>query len=120
MLAPLPWFGVDEDTGELHAKRVSEKWTLTIDGAKRMASGETASSATWTSVVHAGTDASASSMPEGSSSESGTKSSQLMTLGVSGVTYRIRAAITTSTGQLIYGEGLLLVSDKERSDGAVR
>ena len=119
-LASLPWFGVDEDTGELHAKRVDEKWTLVVDAAKRMATSETASSAVLESTVHAGTDAAASSMPDGSSSESGTKSSQLITLGVSGVTYKIRAAITSSTGQLIYAEGLLLVSDKERSDGAVR
>ena len=119
-LAPLPWFGVDGETGDLHAKRVAEKWTLTFDAVKRMGSGETASSAVWTSTVQAGEDAAASSMIDGASTESGTKSSQLVSLGVDGVTYMIRAAITSSTGQVINGEALLFVSEKVRSDGSVR
>lgn len=108
-----------DDNGHLQPKRTSEQKVLTFDFARRMASGESIESASWTCTVHAGTDASASSMVSGSATNSGTKSSQKIISGVDGVTYLIRCALTTSQ-QTLYGEALLYVSDTVRSGGTVR
>ena len=117
-LAALPWFGLDETSGELYAKRTDEEWSLSFDFAARMGTSETATSAVWTCAVHAGTDADTSDMISGGSTESGTTSAQLVVDGVDGVTYLIRCTLTTSA-QVLIGEALLYVSDQVRSDGRV-
>lgn len=118
LLATLPRFGLDDDE-RLHAKRVDEEWVLGFDFAPRMSSGETLDAATWTSAVHAGADADAADMIDGSSTESGTTSAQKVVAGVDGVTYLIKCVATTSA-QVLIGEALLFVSDQVRSDGTVR
>jgi len=113
-----PWFGMDDD-GFLHVKRVDENWALTFDFAKRMASDETVNSATWVCSVQSGVDASASSMISGSTTNSGTKSTQLVIDGVDGVTYVLVCTLTTSA-QVLHGVGLMMVSNKVRGDGTIR
>lgn len=117
--APVQWFGIDK-AEKLHAKQVGEDWVLTFDFKKRLGSSETISGATWTCVVHAGTDADAANMISGAATTSGTKSSQKVIDGVDGVTYLVTCQLTTSTGQLLYARGLLYVSNQVRSDGAFR
>lgn len=93
------------------SKRVGETITLTFNFSRLLGTGETINSATWSIEVVDGVDASPSSMISGSESISGSKVSQLVTGGVHDVVYRMVCAVTTSTGQIIHGTGLLKVDN---------
>ena len=113
IFAGVTYFGVD-DTGKVHPKRIDEDWNVVFDFTKRLASGETLSSATWTATVHAGTDASPNDIISGAASQSGALSTQKVIDGLEGVTYLLQCEATTSAPQVLHGIGLLKVSDEVR------
>jgi hypothetical protein len=80
-------------------KFVSDTVNYTFDFTSRLAVGETISSATVTSVVYTGVDASPSAIISGSAAISGGLVTQLITAGVAGVIYELRCAAVTSLGQ---------------------
>ena len=69
--------------------------------------GETITGAAVTVTVSVGTDGVPSAMLSGSASISGTQVSQMITGGITGNTYHLECAITTSLGQELVTCGLL-------------
>lgn len=94
-------------------KRAGETEVFTVDFSALLATGETITSAAWSISVVSGSDPSAASMIDGSASISGSKVSQLITGGVSDVTYAPICTANTSLGQVLIlpdpGRGFLQV-----------
>lgn len=88
-------------TQKFDAKYVEETIILTVDFAKELATGETIIAAEWDVSVVSGTDATPNAMKSGAVSIAGTKVSQTIFGGISGVTYRQKAKATTSAGQIL-------------------
>lgn len=89
---------------------VGDKITRSIDfGSKRLASGETILSVTWTVTLLSGTDSTPASRISGTSTISSNNIvSQLFDFtdsSLSGNLYRLNCAATTSTGQIINAYG---------------
>ncbi len=82
-------------------KFVEETVILTFDFAKLLATGETILIAEWDVAVAAGADPTPNNTKSGVASITGSKISQKITAGVSGVTYTHEAKATTSLGQVL-------------------
>lgn len=93
----------------LPAKRVADQENVPFDFTSNLGEGETLSSATVTSTVYSGTDASPSSMISGSASVSGGIATQLIIGGVEGVVYEIVCTALTTNGQTLVLPGFLAV-----------
>ena len=95
-------------------KRAAEVEVFTVDFANLMASGETILTAVWTNAVQAGRDPQAAAMLIGTATIAGSTVSQLIRLGVAGVTYTPICTVHTSIGQVLVlpdpGAGLLTVT----------
>ena len=94
------------------SKRDGETVAYGFDFQKVLATGETISTATFSSELVEGTDPSPGTMISGSATISGTKVTQLITGGVDDAIYRIVCEITTSLSQTIHGTGLLQVQNE--------
>lgn len=90
-------------------KYAGETKTITFDFTGDLASGETISTKTCTSTVYSGTDASPSSLINGSASSSGAVVSQSITAGTVGVIYLVKCTIVTSASQTLIKETLIAV-----------
>lgn len=86
---------------ELQGKLLGETVLETFDFTSRLAVAETISTAAVTASVYSGTDASPSSIINGSAAISGQAVTQSITAGVLGVTYELLCTITTSLGQTL-------------------
>ena len=89
---------------------------LAFDFQNLLASGVTLSTASdWVATVKSGTDATPSDIVSGSASISGTKSIQTIdaTAGEEGVTYWLRAVVTTSDSQTLSLIGTLTIDSAE-------
>ena len=82
-----------------------------FDFAQRLAAGETIQTATFTVVVLSGTDASPSSVLQGSPIIDGSIAKHMIKSGVASVVYRITAKITTSLGQTMVEAGNISVTE---------
>lgn len=82
-----------------------------FDFVKALSTGETITSASWAVTVLSGTDAAASTMASGPVTIAGSKVSQLIINGVSGVRYLIECIATTSLTQRIPAYASLYVTD---------
>lgn len=82
-----------------------------FDFARELASGEIITSASWTVSTLAGVDASASSMQSGQPAIAGTRVSQLIANGASGVRYLVECIAVTNFGQQIPAYASLYVTD---------
>ena len=90
-------------------KDPSETYPVAFDFSAVVPSTETISSSTWTATVVSGNDASPSAILYGSPVITGTTVKQVVTGGYSGVTYSLKASITTSGGSTYLGVALLPV-----------
>ena len=90
-------------------KDPSETYPVAFDFSAVVPTGETISSSTWTATVVSGNDSSPSSLLYGSPVISGGTVKQTVTGGNSGVTYSLKASITTSGGSTFLGVALLPV-----------
>lgn len=98
----------------LEGKTVGESALTPFDFLSRLASGETISTASVTATVYSGTDASPSSIINGSATISGSKAIQMVVGGVLGVTYLLKCTVTTSLGQTRQLMGfLVIIPDQE-------
>lgn len=93
----------------LEVKPSAETRKQVFDFISALAVGETISTASTAAVVYSGTDASPSSIISGAASISGTKVTQTLTAGTSGVTYLVTCTITTSLSQTLTLQGYLTV-----------
>lgn len=91
------------------SKRAAAYEKYTVDFASRLPIGATISSASVAATVYSGTDAAASNIVSGSASISGTRVTQLIIGGVSGVIYELTFTANTSDGQVLKVEGYLAV-----------
>lgn len=105
--------GADRPTPSFSRKRVDEDLKLTFDFANDLGSSETISTAAVTASVWSGTDGSPSAIVSGAAAISGTRVTQLIVDGVTGVTYLLQYAITTDQAQKIHGMAFLEVSNTE-------
>jgi hypothetical protein len=89
------------------AKRVGEAEAFTADFAggqfPRLGTGETITpgTAVWSCAAVIGVDANAQAMVSGGSTITGAKVTQMITGGVSGVTYQLTCTVQTSAGQAL-------------------
>jgi hypothetical protein len=90
-------------------KYSSEIRNLTFDFTSLLGIGETISTQVVTCAVFSGTDASPSSLINGSATKSGAVVTQSVTGGVVGVAYNLTCTITTSASQTLQMQGLLVV-----------
>ena len=93
----------------LPQKSSTETSNVAFDFSSFLRSTDTISSAVCTCTVFSGTDASPSSVISGSASISGFVVSQLITGGVSGVTYNLTCTATCSTGVISVLQGFLSI-----------
>lgn len=92
----MPYIGSDfspADTAEIK--------DYSMDLAPALAAGETLSGSTWSIDVVGGVDASASSRLIGSANITGTITTQRIGGLVAGTEYKLTAAVTTSTGEVL-------------------
>jgi hypothetical protein len=95
-------------------KRTTETWKCPFNFISRLAVGETISAATFTIEVHSGVDPNPSVMLVGGGSSptiDGPTVVNLIQGGVDGVTYCVRAQVTTSQGGVWDGVATLEVDD---------
>lgn len=90
-------------------KYSGETKSLSVDFTSDLAASETISTKTCTASVYSGTDASPSSIINGSASSSGAVVTQSITAGTVGVIYLLLWTITTSASQTLVKESLLAV-----------
>ncbi len=93
----------------LQGKLLAERKTYTFDFTSQLAAGETISTAVTTAATYSGTDASPSSIINGSATISGQKVTQSVQDGTLGVTYLLTCTITTSAGQTLLLEAFLTI-----------
>ena len=86
-----------------------ESITVSIDFANLLATGETISSASFTSAVSTGQDTNPSAMISGSTTVTGTICMQRVIGGLAGVSYIISAVALTNLGNTYVGSGLMPV-----------
>lgn len=98
-------------TPSFSPKRTGERKKYSFNFVNELAVGETISNATFTALVHDGTDGSPGSIISGGATILGSVCTQLIINGVEGVTYLIQCEINTSNGQRLHGTALLLVTD---------
>ena len=91
------------------AKLSTETHLLTFDFSNDLPAGVTISTQVVTAAVYSGVDASPSSIISGSASDSSQTVTQLVTGGVSGTTYLLTCAITTSDSQAHAKQGFLSI-----------
>lgn len=96
----------------LPSKYAGETAKYDFDFASLLASGETISTQVCTATVYSGTDASPSSVINGSATASGTVVTQSLTAGTLGVIYEITCTITTSASQTLALTGYLSIVPK--------
>lgn len=94
----------------LSGKVSSETINQAFDFTSRLGVAETISTKVVTATVYSGTDASPSAIISGSPTSSGAVVTQALTGGVTGVTYLVVCAITTSAGQALRLSGYLVVT----------
>jgi hypothetical protein len=95
-------------------KRTTEVWKCPFNFVRRLAPGETISAATFTIEVHSGVDPNPSVMLVGGGASptiDGPIVVNLVQGGVDGVTYCLRARVTTSQGSVWEGVATLEVDD---------
>ena len=97
--------------GTFDPKDPSASDVFALDFADDMATGETLSTATFAIAVLDGTDADVADMLSGAASVVGTEARQRIIAGVAGVTYDVRAVVTTSAGNTKVGCATLVVQD---------
>jgi hypothetical protein len=90
-------------------KLPGEGLDLTLDYSQLLQSGETISTCPWTCEVYEGVDANPGAMVSGASGISGSKVTQHVVGGLSGVTYLFTAMATTNQGRILAGQGILAV-----------
>ena len=93
----------------LGGKPANETRKETFNFAAQLAIGETISTATVTSAVYSGTDATPSTVISGTATISGVTAVQLITGGIEGNVYLLTCAITTSAGQTLRQTGFLVI-----------
>jgi hypothetical protein len=84
--------------GSFSAKDPSDIVQLAFDLSDVITSPDTIASSTWAVTTVSGYDASPSSLLSGAPATSGYQVKQLFTGGIDGVTYLVRATVTSSTG----------------------
>ncbi len=82
-------------------KRPDEQEYFGFDFEALLRSGETIASTEWTMAVEEGVDPTPSAMLSGAETQSGSIVEHKIVGGVSGVTYKLHCAATTSSGQLL-------------------
>jgi len=92
-------------------KLTTEVQPCTFDFSQVLVAGETISTVVFTVLVQQGVDASPSSLLSGSASIDNFKVSQKITGGVTNVTYRLVATITTSNSNTYVGVGDITIYD---------
>lgn len=90
-------------------KLVGATLSLVFDFISDLSPGETISTQTVAATVWSGTDGSPSAIISGSATASGSKVTQKVTAGVSGVIYQLLCTITTSLGQTLQSAGYLAI-----------
>jgi hypothetical protein len=95
-------------------KLVAESKPLAFDFIGVLASDETLSTSSCSAIVINGVDPSPSAILSGSSTIVGTKVLQRIVGGVSGVTYRLVATVTTSAGNTLLAIGDLPVYSPDK------
>jgi hypothetical protein len=95
--------------GAFDPKHPSASDVFAVDFAADLAAGETLTGATFAIAAVVGIDAAASSMLSGAASVVGTQARQRIVGGVAGVTYDVRAVVTTSAGSTKVGCATLRV-----------
>ena len=95
-------------------KRAAEVEVFTVDFSPLLATGETITSAVWSSTVTRGVDATPGTMIQGAATITGNKVSQLIKGGITGNQYAPVCTAITSAGQTLilpeYGNGQLLIT----------
>lgn len=94
----------------LPPKLLGETVNEIFDFTSLLAVGETLSTASTTASVYSGTDASPSSIINGSASISGAKVTQSITGGTLGVLYELLCTVTTSASQTLSLSAYLAVA----------
>ena len=84
-------------------KDPAETYPIAFDFSAVLPTGETISSSTWTATVVSGNDSSPSSILYGSPVITNGTVKQTVTGGNAGVTYQLKASITTSGGSTFLG-----------------
>ena len=97
----------------LEPKYGAEIQKQVFDFASDLAVGETISTQTVTATVYSGTDANPAAIISGGASASGTKVTQTITGGFTGVIYVLTCTITTSLSQTLKLVGYLLILPPE-------
>ena len=93
----------------LEPKNINEIKKYVWDFASLLAVGETISSAVVVIAVYSGTDANPGVIASGAASISGTKVTQAIIGGLTGVTYLLTMQIATSTSQQLQLSGYLTI-----------
>ena len=95
------------------AKVSGTNFRAVFDFALGLAIGETLASASTAATVYSGVDTTVSAIISGAASISGSKVTQTITNGVTGVTYLLKCSALTSLGNQLECTGFLVVKEND-------
>ena len=95
---------------QIPPKTAGETRSISFDFISKLAFGETISTKAVAATVYSGVDANPSAIISGAAGSSGTRVTQIVTGGTTGVVYELTCTITTSTSQTLQLVGLLAIT----------